>query len=247
METRNSSPFDLLARVEPLLVFLVFYLPGYLSQSTPISGRIFNSLSFNLTYLVEVLPRIALLFYLIVLRTQFTGSRDSERFTLRDYGVVPLRLADLGWMLLAFGAIEIVILPASIVGSAVGDAFGVARGSIFAPGVHWRLTNPAMLPVVFVTTMTVGYSEELFFRSYLLTRLRELGIGVTAAVAVSTVLFALGHIYEGLPGLIGTAAIGVILSALFLWKRNLHIIAIAHGLYNFVTLLATLSVGGAIR
>lgn len=247
MQTRNSSAFDYFARIEPLLVFLVFYLPGYLAQSTPISGKIFNSVSFNVIYLVAVLPRIALLLYLMLLRARIADPDSQSGPTLRGYGVVSFRVQDLAWIVLAFVAIELVVIPLSMLATAVGGAFRSIGGTSVGPGVHWRLTKPGMLPLVLLTTMTIGYSEELYFRSYLLTILPRLGVGIGAAVAASTALFALGHLYEGLPGLLGTAAIGVILSLLFLWKRNVHVIAIAHGLYNFVTLLATLSLPGAGR
>lgn len=247
VHSRSSPTFDLFGRIEPLLVFLVFYLPGYLAQTTPISGKIFNSVSFNVTYLITVLPRVVLLLYLMLLRTRIEESGAEPAAILREYGVVRLRSRDLAWIVLTFLAIEAVVVPLSMIASTLSGSLGSHAGAGLPAAVHWRLTRPAMLPLVFLTTMAIGYSEELYFRSYLLTVLPRMGVGIIAAVVASTALFALGHFYEGLPGLLGTIAIGVILSLLFLWKRNLHVIAIGHGLYNFVTLLATLSLPGVGR
>ena len=110
--------------------------------------------------------------------------------------------------------------------------------------VRWQLDNPAILPLVFLTTMSAGYSEEMFFRSYLLTVLPREGIGTGMSVVASTLLFGLGHLYEGYLAAVATVLIGALLSVVFLWKRNLNMIAIAHGLYNFITLLATLPPNG---
>jgi uncharacterized protein len=235
LESRDSSIISAAARFEPFLLFLVFYLPGYLLQSEHLSGRIFNSISFNLGYLLQALPRIALLLYIIVIRSPLSDPEEALGTAFRRYGLSRFRLSDLGWILAALLLIELILIPLSL----AATALGVGGGS---PGtVHWRLTNPAMLPLVFLTSMAAGYSEEFYFRSYLLTTLPKLGVGTAAAVVASTTLFALGHLYEGIFGFVGTAVIGVILSLLFLRKRNLHIIAAAHGLYNFVTLLLTLA------
>lgn len=218
-----------------MLLFLVFYLPGYLAQSQHMSGRAFNSVSFNLGYLLEALPRMALLVYIVVVRTRATDGEKPLADTLRSYGLTRIRWSDLGWILVALLLVELVLIPLSIAASTLG------LGSNAFDTVHWHLTNPGMLPLVFLTSMAVGYSEELYFRSYLLTALPRLGVGIPAAVAAGTILFALGHIYEGVLGFVGTAIIAFVLSLVFLRTRSLNVVAVAHGLYNFVTLLATLA------
>lgn len=236
MNSRDPDRFDGLLRMEPLLLFLVFYLPGYLSQSQQLSGRIFNDVGFNLTYLIVALPRIALLIYLISLRERLPDAGESASSPLAAYGIVRPRMLDLAWAAIALLVIELVILPLSLLGGLL-----TKEGAGFAANpVHWRLTNPPILPLVFLTTMTAGYSEELYFRSYLLTTLPRLGFPRGGALAASTVLFAAGHLYEGALGVVGTLIIGALLALFFLKRRNLHVVALAHGAYNFLTLLATL-------
>lgn len=234
MSSAEKGSGGLLMRIEPLLVFLVFYLPGYLSESQHLSGRAFNNVAFNLTYLVNALPRIALLLYIIVIRSRSGAPPAAE---LQRYGIARLKGRDIAWVVMTLLTIELLIIPLSLLGGLLAR-HGLA--STINP-VHWKLTNPLIIPLVFVTSMTAGYSEELYFRSYLLTILPDSGIPTGAAVVASTVLFSLGHLYEGALGVVGTLLIGSLLALVFLRRRNIHVIALAHGLYNFITLLTTLS------
>jgi len=213
------------------LVFAAYYLPGYLFQPQhAIGGDLFNSLSFNLAYMAQVAPKVLLLLYLIL-----RNVGDSLGEKLADYGLVRITPASLVRALFAFIAIYLALVPI---------LFGISRLAADLPPflvdrVHWRLTNTPLLPVVLLTCALTGYSEELFFRAYLLTVLQDFGLRPGLAVAASTLLFALGHLYEGLAGFLGTVVIGIVLSLLFLRKRDLHSIALAHGLYNFTALLLT--------
>ena len=56
-------------------------------------------------------------------------------------------------------------------------------------GYRWGLQSAAQIPLAILFGITAGYREEFFFRSYLLGRLEELGVG-SLAVAASTALFA---------------------------------------------------------
>ena len=64
----------------------------------------------------------------------------------------------------------------------------------------------------------------------------EMGVPVPYAVAASTALFSAGHVYEGALAVAVTAALGVLLSAAWLRRRSLHVVAIAHGAYNTLVL-----------
>jgi membrane protease YdiL (CAAX protease family) len=62
--------------------------------------------------------------------------------------------------------------------------------------------------------------------------------GKKAAVAVTSLLFAAGHIYQGAGAFAVTALIGVFLAWLFLRTRSIHIVGLSHAAYNFLILLA---------
>lgn len=252
-------------------MFSVFFLPGYLSQPLhQVAGDLFNSLAFNLAYIVQVAPQVLLLLYLIVRNSGGWPPREAEGgqpqstaaeavrasnpgepvaaaseavasptgsarpgTSLGDYGIIRLSQTSLVRALFAFAAIYAVLVPLLF---ALSRLSGILPAPL-ADHVTWRLTNLPLLPLVLATCLLTGYSEELYFRAYLLTEFRRLGVAPALAVGASTLLFALGHLYEGLSGFLGTAAIGVVLSLFFLRRRDLHSIALAHGLYNFVTLL----------
>ena len=84
--------------------------------------------------------------------------------------------------------------------------------------------------------LITGYWEELFFRSYLLMRFNELKMPLILSLLISTLVFMLGHIYEGLIGLIVAAFMGIGLSLLFVKTKSLHVIAFVHAFYNFLVL-----------
>jgi membrane protease YdiL (CAAX protease family) len=56
-------------------------------------------------------------------------------------------------------------------------------------------------------------------------------------------LFSAGHLYAGWVGVGFSAIVGLYFAVVFLRLRNLHTIAIAHGLYNFTVFCITLALG----
>jgi membrane protease YdiL (CAAX protease family) len=92
--------------------------------------------------------------------------------------------------------------------------------------------GPGQWPAVIVLCMGAGYLEESYFRLYLLSRFTAGGLGPWKSLFLSTLLFALCHVYEGPWGVLNAAAAGLILSLIFLRRKSIHGIAWAHGLYN---------------
>jgi membrane protease YdiL (CAAX protease family) len=82
-----------------------------------------------------------------------------------------------------------------------------------------------------------GYLEESWFRLYLPLKLRNAGIVSGTAVALSTLLFALCHRYEGVWGVLNAALAGAVLSLVIWKKKSFHGIALAHALYNILAYL----------
>jgi membrane protease YdiL (CAAX protease family) len=109
-----------------------------------------------------------------------------------------------------------------------------------AGGYRWHLQDARLLPLAAAFSLLTGYREELFFRAYLLTRLRQSGLPAAAAVAASGLLFASGHAYQGLAGLAVALALGLYFAVAFTRLGNLHRVAWAHALYNLTVLAATL-------
>lgn len=83
------------------------------------------------------------------------------------------------------------------------------------PDVWWRF------PVLLLSALQDGILEEVLVVGYLLTRLRLLGLGPVAAVAVSAVLRGSYHLHQGIGPFLGNVAMGVIFGSLFVrWQRT---------------------------
>jgi CAAX protease family protein len=212
--------------LEMVLLFLAFFLPGYLSQSGfPASGAVGTSAMMQ-SMLVGV-PQFLLMAYVASL---------SRETSLESWGFSPIRGSDaLRVALVLVGCFAIfapltllmTILPASV-------------AKYLSSGFRWRLAGASQIPLAVAFGLVAGYREEFFFRSYLLRRLEQLGFPAVLSVAVSTLLFCAGHVYQGPLGLATSAGLGVLFAVVYLRRRSLHVIAIAHGLYNAIVLCLSL-------
>jgi membrane protease YdiL (CAAX protease family) len=100
------------------------------------------------------------------------------------------------------------------------------------------------IAVMVLACISTGYLEESYFRFYLYTRFREGGLGLIKGMVISSVLFALCHVYEGPIGALNAFLAGLILYLLMSRRRTIHGLAWAHGLYNvFVYVMVLVSEG----
>ena len=74
--------------------------------------------------------------------------------------------------------------------------------------------------------------EEVIWRGYAITLLRE-RVGVTGAVLVSAVGFGAMHWWGGLNLVVASTAVGLIYAGLFLWRRSLVALIVAHFISDF--------------
>jgi uncharacterized protein len=202
----------------PLILFAALFLPGYLYQSAAGASLVFSNGEMLLQNLIVGAPQVLLILYVILTR----GGADAHAF-----GLVRLRVSDLLKAIGVFVGICFLSIPIALAGRLVST-------DGFVAGISIQL-RPVSLILLVLVCITTGYREELFFRSYLLSELAPLG--KIRAIAASTALFAIGHIYQGGLALLGTALIGVFLSLVFLRYRNAHVIALGHGLYNLAVVL----------
>ena len=212
---------------EPILFFAAYFLPGYLGQNETVNPEVFNNFIFNISFSLTALGQIFLLYYMLSLK---------KTYSLTDYGIVKIKIMDIPRILLLCGGIFLCMLPFSLIQMLSPEE----SVPYFMNPVEWKITNPAMIPLIFITCICTGYREESFFRSYMLTLMSQKNLPVFLSVLCSTILFSAGHAYQGLLGLAGTALIGIFLSIIFIKTKNLHTIAIAHGLYNFITLMISI-------
>jgi membrane protease YdiL (CAAX protease family) len=156
---------------------------------------------------------------------------------LSDFDIGPFRLKDIFFALVALGGIYICIIPIGYISMLLVPELD----NLAVYGSGWQFENLKLLPLVFISCLVTGYCEELFFRSYLYTSLRNAGTAAVTAVIITSVLFGAGHFYEGYYAFAATAAIGGFLSIMFIKTKSIHAIAIGHGLYNFSVLLIAMT------
>jgi membrane protease YdiL (CAAX protease family) len=105
--------------------------------------------------------------------------------------------------------------------------------SYFHVGGYWELALAVVLVVV------VAVSEELIFRGYLIRRLQTATSSTAAAVLLSSVVFALGHGYEGSLGVVTVGVMGLIFSLVYLWRQSLVVPIVLHFLQDFLAIVLT--------
>jgi uncharacterized protein len=77
----------------------------------------------------------------------------------------------------------------------------------------------ALLAVLLVTA--VALAEETIFRGYLLLRFQSILESATVSELLSSVIFALGHRYEGTAGLVTVGVMGAAFAVVYLWRGSL--------------------------
>jgi membrane protease YdiL (CAAX protease family) len=88
--------------------------------------------------------------------------------------------------------------------------------------------------LAFVLVVVVAIAEEAIFRGYLILRLSSTTGSTTSAVILSSVIFALGHGYEGSAGVITVAYMGLFFAVVYVRRRSLVAPMVMHFLQDFI-------------
>jgi len=85
-----------------------------------------------------------------------------------------------------------------------------------------------------VVCITAGICEEVVYRGFLFHYLHILSfhLSLTWALAASSVIFGIAHLYQGLGGAVQTALIGFVLGAMFLVTGNLLLPIVVHAVLD---------------
>jgi membrane protease YdiL (CAAX protease family) len=206
--------------LEALLLYCILFLPGALRRS-PLSEpapepAVFSASGEFIRIIAYNLPALALIWYLW---------RRDRRVPLPSF-------KDL---LAFFWALPSLILTGVCVSLAAARFPGYSQGfMVQAPRGITGMT------VMFFSCLSTGYLEESYFRYYLGEKLGEMGLPPWVFILISSVLFALCHLYEGPWGAMNALLAALILALIYTRFRCLHGLAFAHGLYNAVSYLTSL-------
>lgn len=208
-------------RKEFAILFSVLFLPGLLGQFGTNPANQFESILYNLQILAVAVPQVWLVAWFAELHTPGVQQRMGFR---------PLRPSD------GPGAL-LVAVSLFLVSAGVSALLGLAAGVESQSAAGWSFSRPEILPLVVLSSVAVGYREEIFYRSYLFTRATELRVPPAATIVGSSLLFAVGHLYQGIAGFVVTALLGAVLGLFYHRSQSLHAVAIGHGLYNAAVLV----------
>jgi membrane protease YdiL (CAAX protease family) len=96
-----------------------------------------------------------------------------------------------------------------------------------------------------VLVIVVAVAEETIFRGYLILRFENILNSPFWAVLLSTVVFSLGHGYEGTSGVVTVGALGAVFAIIYLWRKSLVAPMVMHFLLDFLGIvLLPLLAGG---
>lgn len=152
-------------------------------------------------------------------------------------------LARLGWR--ARGpwrevAIGVVLFPALFFGvGLLEQLFAFAGLSPPATPTPALLAahGPSEVVLAVALVVVVAVSEETIFRGYMILRLRALTGSRVAAVLVSSLIFALGHGYEGTASVAAIGCLGVALAVVYLWRGSLLAPVVLHLLQDLASIV----------
>jgi CAAX protease family protein len=91
--------------------------------------------------------------------------------------------------------------------------------------------------VATILVIVVAISEETIFRGYLILRFKSVTGSDAAAVVISSIIFAIGHGYEGLGGVIVVGCLGAFFAVIYLWRKSLVAPVVLHFMQDFTAIV----------
>ena len=161
-----------------------------------------------------ILALVAILFWII---------RTREKLPLSSIGLHRQRIVPaILWSLATILLFAVGIAACLLLFPLVGLSYGASSGPALPVGVSLLLYARA------------GIAEEVFYRGYAIERIEALTGSRAIAAIVPLLIFAGSHFSQGIAGILITFAIGAIATAVYLWRRNLLILIIAHFMVDFI-------------
>lgn len=206
---------------EAAILFSIFYLPSYVTQNRAYDLQVFNDIRFYYQICLILISQI--LIVLIVIH------RDKNH-ALKDFGLVSIKRGDIPYFfkcLLIFSALVLGLQGIFLLFSLSEP---LQENTV-------QLQNRWFILLFLAASSLIGYSEEIFFRSYLFERFSILKGHPLFHILIINIIFAAGHLYEGPSGALSAFILGLYFSWIYRRKKSIHIPAIMHSLYNFTALL----------
>jgi len=178
-----------------------------------------------------------------------------ENVTWKDRGL-SFPVGKSNW-LKAMGLILLIIVTTiafmALILPLISNFLGVTIPESSSDRFEFFLGNPLLFALFLIVVIWIGAAlgEELLMRGFLLNSLIKLfgesKKGLNLAIILHSIIFGMLHISQGIPGIIATGLVAVMLGYVYLYNsRNLFPLIIAHGLINSIGMFAYYLSDGAI-
>ncbi|HEY3393927.1 MAG TPA: CPBP family glutamic-type intramembrane protease [Lacipirellulaceae bacterium] len=97
-------------------------------------------------------------------------------------------------------------------------------------------STPTEFIILALMAIAIGVGEEFAMRGYLIPRLEQLFHSTFKSIAVSSLIFASYHLYQGIGSTIWIFFVGLAFGCAFCWLRRIWPLVIAHAFMDFVAL-----------
>jgi len=200
--------------IEAIILYVVLFFSGSVASTTAITVETagFSIAAELVKIFIYGIPSLTLIWYLLL-----------KAKSLRNWEIVPGK-KDLLCCIITLSGLLTAGLSISFVSSYMSGPS--AQVLLYSP------STPAGWIVLGFSLIIAAYTEESFFRFYILSRKDEFKMSATQALIFSVSLFSICHIYEGPWGFLNAALSGTFLCFIFLRYKSIHGISVAHGFYN---------------
>lgn len=207
-------------RIVEIVVILFLIVP---SMFLSFFGMRVGNITFTFVALSTIFRDLGLLFLIL-----FLSWRDREPFSRLGWNSQNYPLEIIWGIILFFPIFYAASLLQTIL-----QQLGFSSPRTPVPSF---LAASGVLEMILATILViiVAISEETLFRGYLILRFTQITKNRTTALIISSVIFSLGHGYEGGSGVVTVGAIGFALGLIYVWRQSLISPIVIHFLQNFI-------------
>ncbi len=238
MDFNIRKPTHIFALIMIIITFLIFiFLPlltyfgmSFSTQTNQINGTqgsfgiIFEIilLLFQILIVIGLFILVPILWYFIV--NNFSINEMVNQLKLRKQGI---DIAILWGLITAIAALVVIVAIGALLVSLGFDLKNTSN----IPELELYFSLPSMLFLIAFQPI----SEEIFFRGFLLGKIKSLA-GEKTAIITTAILFGIAHLSSGniYPAFM-TCVIGILLAFLVIKTKNLYSAIIAHILFNLIS------------
>ena len=161
------------------------------------------------------------------------------------------RIGDLGFRLPTAREAIVIGIPFTLALFVVTNVvLNSALASILGGGssrsIAHLFRDPAQAPLWVLTALIGGGFAEELERAFILTRFEKLfgRAGLIAALTLSTIVFGLGHLYQGPAGAISAGFTGLVMAFVYLRRRRVMDAMLVHAAFDLLGIAAAYALHG---